>query len=141
QTAPPPRTSETPVEVRLEPPLPPPPELSEPAPRPEYPPLDAGQTARLQPLPPELLTHTTLPPQPEAPAALKLEILAYNIMQALEGRIASLEDIPLRPILSTQSELKPAFLQALPKTPSMQALPPPQISSTAALAPTPRTPP
>ncbi|MCD8562755.1 MAG: hypothetical protein LRY54_01550 [Alphaproteobacteria bacterium] len=56
--APPPRTSETPVEVRLEPPAPqPPPEESEASARPDTSPPVKGDIVRLQPLPPELLDH------------------------------------------------------------------------------------
>lgn len=126
-----PRTSETPVEVRLEPPPPPLPEDLEALPPARLPPLEPGQPVRLQPLPPELLTQITLP-QPDTYAAARLEALRALIMQALPNTMEALEDIPLRPVLSTQTEINIQFPPAvLPETPALQALAPPLVTGAA----------
>jgi hypothetical protein len=114
---PPPRTSETPVEVRLEPPPPPPPETVEEAPRPA-PPLVTGDTVRLQPLPPELLASLTLPEPEQLPPA-RLDVLSTKVLQTVQIPVERLEDIPLRPLLTTQTEIRTTVLQSAPAAPAL----------------------
>ncbi|MCD8497773.1 MAG: hypothetical protein LRZ85_06645 [Alphaproteobacteria bacterium] len=84
---PPPRTSDTPVDVRLEPP-PPPPELLETAPRLDAPPPEAGQIVRLQPLPPDLAQ--TVAPYPE-PENIVQTIITRAVFEAVQ--VQTLPDV------------------------------------------------